>query len=316
MSRWSLALALYLTICGCTSPSDTFQSTTEPSPTEQTTHPTTAVVTPGLSERTLAHDGETREYLLYVPDGYDGTVDLPLVINLHGFGGTARDQLRTSDMRALADEASFFLVYPQGTLLDGFTHWNTFLPGDDNKSEADDFGFIDALLDALEAELRLDARRVYATGFSNGGDFTYTLACFLDGRITGIAPVAGSMWVGTERDCTLTHPVPLLSIHGTADDVRPIGGYPGFLLSLDASHDLLRQHNGIPDAPTVSRLDGAGATVDRYDFDGGDGDVAMRHYRVVQGPHAWIPLTDDDLETDALIWGFLSQFDHDGRRSP
>lgn len=309
MLRWS-AMLLLCTACGDTTP--TSSSSRSSSPTE--TAPTSPVAD-GLTEESMRHDGERREYLRYVPAGYDGSAALPVVINLHGFGGTAQDQLRTSDMRALADSESFFLIYPQGTMLDGFTHWNTFLPGDDNKSDADDFGFIDALLDVLDAELAIDPTRIYATGFSNGGDFTYTLACLLEGRITGIAPVAGLMWTGTQRDCVLDHPVPLISIHGTDDDLRPVVGYEGFLLSIDASHELLRLHNGIRDEPTVTPVDGGGMSVDRFDFTGGTGDVAMRHYRVRQGPHDWLQVTDEGVQTDALIWNFLSQFDHDGRRT-
>ena len=40
--------------------------------------------------RTLVHDGMTREYILYVPDSYDGTSEVPLMLNFHGYGGVAR----------------------------------------------------------------------------------------------------------------------------------------------------------------------------------------------------------------------------------
>ena len=54
-------------------------------------------------------------------------------------------------MRSLANEEQFIAVYPQGTILDGSTHWNTLLPGmlDDNKSDVDDFGFTEAILDEI-----------------------------------------------------------------------------------------------------------------------------------------------------------------------
>ena len=41
-------------------------------------------------------------------------------------------------MRSLADSENFILVYPQGTLIEGFSHWNAALDSPDNKSDADD----------------------------------------------------------------------------------------------------------------------------------------------------------------------------------
>ena len=279
---------------------------------EEDTNP--ADPTYGLSTQTLLHDEETREYLLYVPESYDPSTPVPVMMSFHGFGGTANEQLQLADMRALAEAESFIVIYPQGTLLEGYTHWNTYLPGGDNKSEADDFGFVDAMLDVLEADYAIDSSRVYATGFSNGGDFTYTLACFLSDRITGIAPVSGLMWVGTQRDCSLTHPVPMLSIHGTADGDRPYQGWDGYLLSIDSSHTYFAEHNNITASPSMTTLSDSGFTIERYDHEGGDGDVAITHYKVLNGPHIWYSFSDGGVETTSLIWNFLSQFDQAGRR--
>ena len=80
-------------------------------------------------------------------------------------------------MRSIADTANFILVYPQGSLLDGgTTHWNSMPPSDDNKSSADDFGFIDTLIDEISSNYNIDSTRIYASGFSNGGDFSDSLA--------------------------------------------------------------------------------------------------------------------------------------------
>ena len=62
--------------------------------------------------------------IIYVPDSYDETSEVPLMLNFHGYGGTANQQLKFADMRPLADMENFILVYPQGTLLDGDPHWN------------------------------------------------------------------------------------------------------------------------------------------------------------------------------------------------
>jgi polyhydroxybutyrate depolymerase len=268
----------------------------------------------GLSTQTLVHDEENREYLLYVPKSYDASTPIPLMMSFHGFGGTANEQMQMADMRALAESEGFILIYPQGTILEGYSHWNTYLPGDDNKSEADDFGFVDAMLDVVEATYTIDAARVYATGFSNGGDFTYTLACFISDRITGIAPVSGLMWTGTQRDCSLTHPTAMISLHGTNDDARPYSGWDGYLLSIDASHTYFADHNNITASPSMTSVSGNGFSIERYDHTGGDGDVAITHYKVLNGPHTWFSISDDGVETEGLIWNFLSQYDQDGLR--
>ena len=95
------------------------------------------------------HAGETREYILYVPNSYDGITEVPLLFNFHGYDGIASEYMTYADMRSLAESERFILVYPQGSALDGSSHWNPSLPSTDNKSNADDLGFIEALINQL-----------------------------------------------------------------------------------------------------------------------------------------------------------------------
>ena len=118
--------------------------------------------TTGLFTQTLFHGGVTREYILYVPEAYDGTSKVPLMLNFHGYGGIANQYLKYADMRSLADIENFILVYPQGTLLNGDPHWNSGLESDDNKSDADDFGFVEALIDEICSKYNIDVARVYS----------------------------------------------------------------------------------------------------------------------------------------------------------
>ena len=147
----------------------------------------------GLSARSLLHDGVAREYILYVPDSYDGASDVPLMLNFHGFGGTAAQHLDWADMRSLAEMDTFLLVYPQGTLLNGDPHWNAGLESEENKSDADDFGFVEALIGEISSGYRIDSTRVYACGYSNGAFFAYALACYHGDKIAAIGSVAGTM---------------------------------------------------------------------------------------------------------------------------
>ena len=178
----------------------------------------------GLFTRTISHNGITREYIVYVPDSYGGDARVPLMLNFHGYGQRATRYLRFADMRSLADTDNFILVYPQGTLLNGDPHWNARLESDTNKSEADDFGFVEALIDEISSNYRIDPARVYSCGLSNGAFFTYALACYHSDKIAAIGSVAGTMMEETYNNCNPSHPTAMINIHGTSDAIVPYGG--------------------------------------------------------------------------------------------
>ena len=260
---------------------------------------------------TLEHDGVNREYFLHVPASYTDGTEIPLLFNFHGFGGTSGSQLDWSDFRSLADTEGFVLVYPQGTDLDGTSHWNSGLPSEDNKSDADDFGFVNALIDHLSATYSVDPNRVYATGYSNGGFMSYSLACYHSDRFAAIAPVASTMLNDFEGDCAPERPVPVFSANGTDDGVVPYnGGTEGY----QAIPDVLNYwvtHNAITADPEVSSVS---SSIERTLYAGGADGVDVDHYRIEGGDHVWF--SDDfggeDLTT--LVWNFLSGYDLDGRR--
>ena len=101
-----------------------------------------------------------------MPDSYNGTTPTPLVVNFHGFTSNSTQQLAYSDLATAGTERGYIVVTPQGTTLgaSGPTWWNILGGG----LGVDDVGFVTALLDSLEAELCVDAGRIYSTGISNG----------------------------------------------------------------------------------------------------------------------------------------------------
>ncbi len=217
--------------------------------------------TTGLFTQTLSHDGITREYIIYVPDFYDETLKVPLMLNFHGYGGTANQQLKSADMRPLADMENFILVYPQGTLRNGDPHWNAGLESDENKSDADDFGFVEALIDEICSKYNIDSARVYSCGYSNGAFFTYALACYHSDKIAAIGSVAGTMMVETYNNCSPSHPTAMINIHGTSDYVVRYGGGSEGLLSIDEVLDYWIGFNNTSTTPIVNRMDDSGTTI-------------------------------------------------------
>ena len=95
--------------------------------------------------QTLQYDGNNREYELYIPQSYDGSENVPLMFNFHAGNGTSYSQIYISDMRNLADENNFILVYPQAIAdpTDGGS-LNWMFKGD---YDHDDIYFVEAMID-------------------------------------------------------------------------------------------------------------------------------------------------------------------------
>lgn len=169
----------------------------------------------GSTDVNIQSGGLDRHYILHVPPSYDGTKELPLVINLHGAGSNALQQAFYSGFQQKADREGFITFTPDGT---GTPRaWNFIpIPGG-----ADDVGFIRDALDRTEAALCIDPARVYATGISSGAAMAVRLACSLQDRIDAIGVVA-ALWY--PPDCPTAKPMPVLEFHGTKDPLVPFGG--------------------------------------------------------------------------------------------
>jgi len=263
---------------------------------------------------TISVNGVDREYLLYVPTDFDIQNEAPVFFNFHGFGGTAQDQMEWSDFRDLADEHQFLLVYPQGSDLNGTSHWNNAFLGGDNKSTADDFGFTLALLDSLIEEYSVDEDRVYASGYSNGGFMSYSLVCYYSNRFTGIASVSSTMLNDFDGDCAPERPIPIISMNGTEDSTVPYnGGVEGF----QAIPDVLNYWagaNNTDSTPTTSEYSDNGTSIERSLYEGGDEGISIDHYKVNGGEHIWFDHRFDGTHFNEIIWDFLSSHDMNGLR--
>ena len=266
--------------------------------------------------QTIMVDGVSRSYILYVPASYDGSSAVPLVFNFHGFTMSATEQMAVCDMRPVADTANFLLLYPQGSLFFGFTHWNvgSWTVG----STADDLGFTSAMIDALAQSYNINQERVYACGYSNGGYFSFELACQLSDRIASIAAVAGTMSTQTYTACNPMHPMPVMTIHGTADGtVNYNGGNPvnsQSLASVIAYWVDFNNTESIPvtvDMPDLNTTDGS--TVQYQSYQQGDSCTAVDHYKVIGGGHDWPgSFGNMDIDASSLIWDFVSKYDLNG----
>ena len=159
-----------------------------------------------------------REYLLYVPPGYDRSKPTPLVISLHGAAGWPAQQMNTSRWNALADSVGFIVVYPSGTV-DPPRIWHV----ERGSGLTRDVRFISDLIDTLEAKYDIDKARIYANGLSNGGGMSFVLSCTLSDRIAAVGVAAAAQTLEFSW-CTDRRPVPMIAFHGTADPIVPYDG--------------------------------------------------------------------------------------------
>ena len=264
----------------------------------------------GTFSRSIEVDGETREYLIYIPNSYDTIKSVPLLLNFHGFGGSANEFMDDADMRSLAASNSFILVYPQGSSLDGFSHWNACPIGGDNKSDADDFGFVEAIINKVSSQYNIDVERIYSAGYSNGGMMAYGLANYRSDLIAAVASVSGAM-----LDCigSTSHPMPVVHLHGTSDGVLPYNGSNDWN-SVQSTLEHWINFNNTTTNPTVSTVNSEGTTIEHYVYDQGDRSVSVEHYKYIGGDHVWFSAAFQGRNTSELVWDFVSQFDINGKR--
>ena len=256
--------------------------------------------------QTLVHDGINREYVLYIPNSYDGTSAVPLMLNFHGFGGSASDYMQEADMRSLAEADTFILIYPQGICLDGLSHWNACPLGGDNKSDADDFGFVESIITEILSQYNVDMERIYAAGYSNGGMMSYGLANYKSDLIAAVASVSGVM-----LDCTgpTNHPMPVVHLHGTSDGVLPYNGNNDWN-SAQSTLDHWINFNNTVLTPSIA----SDNTIEHYVYDQGDSSVSVEHYKFIGGDHVWFSAIYQGQSTSELVWNFVSRYDINGLR--
>jgi polyhydroxybutyrate depolymerase len=169
----------------------------------------------------LIQDGIDRPYLLQVPPTA-GTAEsrLPLVLELHGRGIGAETFDRMTGFGALAGEEGFVLALPSAV----GEIWNDGREAAPKGRRPDDVGYLTAVIDDATARLPIDPGRIYVVGMSNGATMAGRLACELAERIAAVAQVAGTAAAAVAATCHPARPVPILNIHGSADDYAPYEG--------------------------------------------------------------------------------------------
>ena len=267
---------------------------------------------------TIDVGGVERTFFVHEPPGKRR--DLPLLLVFHGGGGWGTKKgsgvARWTKFDALADEHRFRVVYPNSVS----GNWND---GRVFKGAAtsDDVAFVDAILAHFASST--DARRIYATGVSNGGFLTLRLACERADRFAAFAAVIATL--PTTFECRPSRPVSVMIMPGTKDPWvlwagGPVANDRGTSRSVDETIRIFSEANRCPPAPESRLLPDAdpddGTRIRETRTACADGSEIVLE-AVEGGGHTWpgadqylpasiIGPTSRDIDASAEIWKFLS----------
>jgi polyhydroxybutyrate depolymerase len=271
---------------------------------------------------TLTADGRSREYIIYLPTGYNLATSLPLVFCLHGGGGTDSGFISMASFNAVAERDKFIVVYPQGIQ----KNWNDGRPTPPNQLGVDDVNFFRAMIQQFSGTYKIDAKRIYATGISNGGFMSSRLGAELGDKIAAFASDAASVEKLTiYPGITGTNSVSAMYIQGTLDPLVPFtggvmtAGSGGTIAShAEAVTKWITANNCSATAVVTNIPDIAsdGTTATRRDYNGGTKGTAVTSIIIQNGGHTWpqgtqylseliIGKTCQDFNGVETVWEFF-----------
>jgi len=262
-------------------------------------------------------DGYKRTYLLNLPPNFYDTSGFPLVILLHGFGGSAAQAEQDYGVTNKGNAEHFVVVYPEGVASGGAHHLRSWNAGNccfvAQSNNVDDVRYISTLIDYLVGNYKVDPRKVYVAGMSNGAMMAYTLACQLSGKVAAIASVSGTLVASSP--CTPSRVVPVLEIHSSQDTKVPFNGGYGldgvWFPAVDSGLNVLAASDTC-DAPAVTQYTGYSLTEWRN-----NSGVTIDQYLTEDGGHSWPgglkprPQADPPsvyLNATGLLWDFFQRY--------
>lgn len=277
---------------------------------------------PGNHTRTLLMGGHERTYIVHAPKDFDPKKPAPVVLALHGAAMNGAMMVWFSGLNKTSDKAGFIVVYPSSMGTGPFSAWNAGgFTGKMAGGKADDVAFIGKLLDDLGTVIKVDDKRVYACGMSNGGMMCYRLAAELSDRIAAIAPVAGTIAMEQSKP---QRAVPVIHFHGLQDNIVPFemtqGKWPSFmkLKGVEDSVQTWVKLNGCDEKPktdTISK-DGDEMKVTRTCYGGGKNGAEVVLIVIEEGGHTWpgqkppvgfIGKSARNISANELMWDFFQK---------
>lgn len=268
------------------------------------------------TEETITVDGRVRTYTVNLPPGYYKSSGFALVIAMHGGGGSADQFESTTLLSEKADAAGFIVVYPEGVKSTGALGARTWNAGKccdyARDNNIDDVNFIRQLITTLTGKYKIDPKKVYATGHSNGGMLSYRLACEMPDKIAAIAVSACTMVVTTP--CNPSRPMPVLHMHSKLDDRVPYLGGIGITDVYFPPVDSVLNAWSLTNACANPPLSTDKGDYTFTEWQACTGNSTLQWYLTDDGGHAWpggLPGSDNGdtpstaINANDLLWEFF-----------
>jgi polyhydroxybutyrate depolymerase len=154
--------------------------------------------------------------VLHVPSTYAGTKPVPLLVDFHPHGSTGPNWQRESPYPKVTDPEGVVVAFPSA-----IGDWNV---GRCCADGVDDVGFAKALVSEVKGLACIDAKRVYAAGFSMGGGMTNFVACHASEVFAAFAPAAFDLLEEIVAECKPQRPITVASFRSTGDTMVPYNG--------------------------------------------------------------------------------------------
>lgn len=171
--------------------------------------------------------GGARPTQLYVPTGYSDATPAPLLVLLHGYGASGGVQDLYLGLRQHAESRGFLYVFPDGTVDKAGNHfWNaTDACCDFDATHVDDSAYVSGLIKEIGTRYKVDPKRVFLVGHSNGAFMSFRMSCDHADQIAAMVGIAGATWLDPSK-CKPAAPVSVLQVHGTTDETVLYDGAP------------------------------------------------------------------------------------------
>jgi polyhydroxybutyrate depolymerase len=261
-----------------------------------------------------------RTFILVLPSNYyDSNTKFPLVIAMHGGGGSAKQMEESYELPQKAESEKYIMVYPDGVQSDGILKARTWNAGIcceyAMEQNIDDVGFLSKMIDEIVENYRVNSKQVFATGMSNGGMMAYRLACELSGKIAAIAPVACTL--ATIGDCKPNKAIPIIHFHSELDKHVPFGGGVGIRgINYPAVEKGLNTWANLNFCKTKAKVEVDNEKYKKTSWSDCNSNAEINFYLTKDGGHSWpgiskVRIGGDDpstaLNANDLIFDFFKK---------
>ncbi len=268
-----------------------------------------------FTRRTIQVEGLERTYYRHKSNQPQSS-PLPVVVTLHGGGGTAEGLRRSYGFLPMVDAGEMIAVYPDAIR----GAWNVGglpLLGGRPAPTQDDVAFLDAVIDEVLITENVDPSRIFVTGASRGGLMTTHFIARTQHDIRGAGTVISSVVQSTAENFQLPHPVDFAIMAGTEDPLMPYNGseqgpQQWRTLPIEDFAELMVQANGIAAQPQETSLGNANrwdnCTNELRFWEDPDSGARVARVKVIGGSHV-VPgrWQCRDFDHAQAMWSFFKQ---------